>query len=145
MWCQKVDVFFFSKLNNCVFLPPEMKRIANIFVSFTVLILLLFGTGGVSLMKCSCSGKVSIVLPTDGRCCPQEGSCMAVKVWKVSDAAPTLQKTVFENDVVVSHPIAILPTFFSQGRTANCSLWPMASVDSRPPGRTCTSAKVLRV
>ena len=122
-----------------------MKRIANIVVSFTVLILLLFGTGGLSLMKCSCSGKVSLVLPTDGSCCPQEGGCMAVRVWKVSDAAPTLQKTVFENDVVVTYPVAILPTSFSQDRTINLSLWPIASVDSRPPGRTCTSVTVLRV
>ena len=122
-----------------------MKRIANIVVSFTVLILLLFGTGGLSLMRCSCSGKVSLVLPTDKSCCPTEGNCMTVKVWKVSDAALTLQETVGGSEVVAAHPVAVLPSFLFQDRVLNLMRWPMPLVDSRPPGRVCTSVEILRV
>lgn len=122
-----------------------MKRVANIVVSFTVLILLLFGTGGLSLMRCSCSGKVSLVLPSDNNCCPIESNCMTVNVWKVSDAAPTLQETVDVGEFVALHPVAILPTFISMDVVFNLMRWPMPLVDSRPPGRVCSSVEVLRV
>ena len=122
-----------------------MKRIASIVISFTVLILLLFGTGGLSLMKCSCTGKVTLLLPTEGNCCPQERSCMTVKVWKVSDATPTLQKTVCDSEVIMAHPVAVLPSFVFQDIFSHLTQRPMPLIDSRPPGRTCTSVEVLRV
>ena len=70
---------------------------------------------------------------------------MTVKVWKVSDADLTLQKTIGENDILASYPVAVLPSFIFQDRFINQMRWPMPSVDSCPPWRAGTSVAVLRV
>ena len=116
-----------------------MRKVANIIISATVLILLVFGTGGLSLMKCSCSGKVTFVTPSDG-CCPSEGNCMTVKIWKVSDA----DQSVVSFDHVV--PVDLLVNDLQVLCLQPDLVWrPVPPVDSRPPGRTCTSVSVLRV
>ena len=122
-----------------------MKRTSEIVISFTVLILLMFGTGGLSLEKCSCSGKVRFVLPADGPRCPKKGSCMTVKIWKVSDAAPVHQKTVCQGLEGAVQPVAVLPEHLFYDRINNHWRYPAPPVDSRPPGRTCTSVTILRV
>ena len=73
-----------------VLLHSEMKTFSKIIISLTVLILLMFGTGGVCIAKCNCSGKTSLVLPLERSCCPSEGDCMTITVAQISDyEAPT--------------------------------------------------------
>ncbi|MGX8712057.1 MAG: hypothetical protein ACSW8I_00010 [bacterium] len=59
---------------------------ANISITFTTLILLTFGAGGVSLAKCACSGKTSLLTMNDFGCCPSEGDCMTVTTVQLSDS-----------------------------------------------------------
>lgn len=73
-----------------------MKHLAHIFIGLTTLILLFFGAGGVGLVKCACSGKVSVMLPNDENCCRTESDCMSVRFVQLSDSevAATLQLPV---------------------------------------------------
>jgi hypothetical protein len=81
---QFTNQFFF------VLLHSEMKTFSKIIISLTVLILLMFGTGGVCIAKCNCSGKTSLVLPLERSCCPTDGDCMTITVAQISDyEAPT--------------------------------------------------------
>ena len=78
-----------------VLLHSEMKTFSKIIISLTVLILLMFGTGGVCIAKCNCSGKTSLVLPLERSCCPSEGDCMTITVAQISDyEAPTFDDTL---------------------------------------------------
>lgn len=63
-----------------------MKRLANILITVTVLVLLTFCGGGIGVVKCACSGKVSFLLPDRQGCCPTEGGCMTVTTLQVSDS-----------------------------------------------------------
>ena len=63
-----------------------MKRLANILTTVTVLVLLTFCGGGIGVVKCACSGKVSLLLPDRHGCCPTEGDCMTVTTLQVSDS-----------------------------------------------------------
>ena len=63
-----------------------MKRLENIVTAVTLLVLLTFCGGGIGLVKCACSGKVSFLLPDRHGCCPTEGGCMTVTTLQVSDS-----------------------------------------------------------
>ena len=62
-----------------------MKTLSKIAIALTVLILLVFGTGGVGFAKCSCSGKISLTIPLEQGCCPRESGCMTISVAHFSD------------------------------------------------------------
>lgn len=47
-------------------------------VSLAVFLLLVFGAGGMGCQRCSCSGRVSILLLDDGCCC-RGGDCLGEK------------------------------------------------------------------
>lgn len=55
-------------------------------VSLSVLLLLVFGAGGMGWQRCSCSGRVSLLGIADGGCCARGSSCMVVTVSPVSTA-----------------------------------------------------------
>ncbi|MBO4306909.1 MAG: hypothetical protein J5848_01185 [Bacteroidales bacterium] len=61
-----------------------MKHFSYISIAFTTLILLVFGSGGVGIEKCACSGKISIANPLSEDCCPNESGCMMVTVVQLS-------------------------------------------------------------
>ena len=63
-----------------------MKRLSHIMVSLSVLLLLVFGSGGMGCQRCSCSGRVSILFLDDSGCCSSGSGCMDVKVSPVSPA-----------------------------------------------------------
>lgn len=63
-----------------------MRIVANISITLTTLILLVFGAGGVSVTKCACSGKTSLLTMSDAGCCPSEGGCMSVTSVQLSDS-----------------------------------------------------------
>lgn len=66
-----------------------MKRVLDISLSSILLILMLLGTAGVSVEKCSCSGKLTLRMLSDAGCCPTEGNCMVVKTLALADYIPT--------------------------------------------------------
>ena len=58
----------------------EMKWFSNIIITLTMLILLVFGAGGIGVSKCACSGKISFLMPLEQGCCPMDSDCMTITV-----------------------------------------------------------------
>lgn len=85
-----------------------MKWFSNIIITLTVLILLVFGAGGVGVSKCACSGKISLLTPLEQGCCPVESDCMTITVVQLS--VGELQSNT---DVPQQQPVqlAAAPTF----------------------------------
>ena len=132
----------FVNLFNFRIFAPGMKHATNIFLSVIMLTMILLGTSGVSVEKCSCTGKVSLVLPTDGDCCPGEGGCMTVKSMQLSDYMPT---------ATASLDLPVLPMLFAvippaaQENNGDYSGYSYYRFDVAPPGRTPQTVTVLRV
>lgn len=61
-----------------------MRWFSDIIIALTMLILLVFGAGGVGVMKCDCSGKTSLLTPIERGCCPMDSDCMSVTVLHLS-------------------------------------------------------------
>ena len=120
----------------------EMRRATNIFFSVIMLTMILLGTSGVSVEKCSCTGKISLVLPTDGDCCPDEGGCMTVKSMELSDYMPTMTASVDLPVMPVLFPVfpPVVPTFYSD--YSGYSDYRFAQA---PPGGLAQTVDVLRV
>lgn len=103
---------------------------------------MLLGTTGVSVEKCSCTGKVSLVLVTDNSCCPDESNCMTVKFMQLSDYVPTmasvldipLQPMLFP----VFPPVELTPSTITE--------WQLESHCAKaPPEALAHTVSVLRV
>lgn len=119
-----------------------MKRATDIVISNILLILILLGTAGVSVERCSCTGNISLVLVTEGECCPDEGSCMTVKSMQLSDYVPTmtasldmpLQPVLFPVFPPISPAPSVLHTCQTDAHSANA-----------PPEALAHTVTVLRV
>ncbi|MBR1798433.1 MAG: hypothetical protein IJ761_00845 [Bacteroidales bacterium] len=84
----------------------SFRRIA---LSLPIAMLLLFGCGGVGLVRCACTGHTSLNLPTDG-CC-SGADCMQLSISKVSDANLASESTslhIPEVDLFISTPFLYL-------------------------------------
>jgi len=125
-----------------VFLQIEMRHALNTFVSAIMLTMILLGTSGVSLEKCSCTGKISLVLLTEGDCCPDEGGCMTVKSMQLSDYMPTMNASLDIPMQPVLFPV-IPPTATTSTATTE---WQLESHCAQaPPGELAHTVSVLRV
>ena len=89
-------------------------------VSLAVFLLLVFGAGGMGCQRCSCSGRVSILLLDDG-CCNRGSDCMDVM------------------SVCKHEPILWMPRMYDA-----VVGWQCRGVDS-PPGWLSGNCAVLRV
>lgn len=119
-----------------------MKHLAHIFIGLTTLILLFFGAGGVGLVKCACSGKVSVMLPSSDNCCRTESDCMSVRFVQFSDSevAATLQLPVD----------APLPVMLASHSLLHCSLpavqkFRTVAANDPPPPPGVRGSMVMRV
>ena len=74
-----------------------MRLFSNIIITITTLILLVFGAGGVGVLKCACSGKTSLLMPLEQSCCPVNSDCMSVTVVQLSVGE-------LQNNTGVPHP-----------------------------------------
>lgn len=107
-----------------------------------MLTMMLLGVTGVSVEKCSCTGRVTLAIPVDDGCCSGEGDCMMVKSMQLSDYVPTamvsldvpVQPVLF---TVIPPQVPVLATSVGKG-LASHSL-------KAPPGELSTSVVVLRV
>lgn len=118
-----------------------MKTLSEIFVSLSLLILLLFGSGGVMVSKCACSGKSSIVLPTSHNCCPTNSSCMTVKAYNLSDSNIddiVSISNLLPSDADIVQPICIYPKITNNVCSSN-------SYAKWPPGTSRRHTIALRV
>lgn len=118
-----------------------MKRATNLFFSVIMLTMILLGTSGVSLEKCSCTGKISLALPTEGDCCPDEGGCMTIKTMQLSDYMPT---------ITASLDLPVLPVLFAVIPPVAPTVYfsPFTfylSSSLAPPGELAQTVSVLRV
>jgi hypothetical protein len=121
----------------------DMKRATNIFLSVIMLTMILLGTSGVSLEKCSCTGKISLALPTDGTCCPDEGGCMTVKSMQLSDYMPTATASI---DLPVQPVLfAVFPPMISTTLCGHSTPCPYKHYGQFPPGELSHTIDVLRV
>ena len=118
-----------------------MKHATNIFLSAIMLLMMLLGTSGVSVEKCSCTGKISLALPTDSDCCPDEGGCMTVKYLQLSDYLPT---TIDGGNTVDASPVLCFPIPFFH-LSGHSTLRPSLLCVEAPPGNWAQTVKVLRV
>lgn len=104
--------------------------------------MILLGTSGVSVEKCSCTGKISLALPTGDDCCPGEGNCMTIKSMQLSDYMPTMTASVDLPVLPVLFSVfpPVVPTFYSDysGYSHNSSA-------QAPPGGLAQTIDVLRV
>ena len=119
-----------------------MKRATNTLFSVIMLTMILLGTSGVSLEKCSCTGKISLVLPTGDDCCPDEGDCMTLKSMQLSDYIPTMTAGL---------DIPVLPVLFTRFSDINPTLsHPMGELleshcAKAPPEALAHTVTVMRV
>lgn len=103
---------------------------------------MLLGTAGVSVEKCSCSGKLKLRMLADAGCCPTEGNCMVVRTLSLAEYIPTTadafdtpaQPVLFQivPDIVLLQSPMLESSWHSDGSTDQ----------SGPVG---TTIKVLRV
>lgn len=117
---------------------------SHIMVSLAVFLLLVFGAGGMGCQRCSCSGRVSILLLDDG-CCGLGSDCMDVRVSPVSAAdivqkvTPLVAAELSPMSVCKQEPLLWMP------RLDNVVVgWQCRGVDS-PPGWLSGNCAVLRV
>jgi hypothetical protein len=126
-----------------VFLQSEMKKATNILSSTILLTMILLGTMGVSVEKCSCTGKISLVLPTESDCCPDESDCMTMKSMHLSDYMPTTTACI---DLPVQPVLfAVFPPVVSTALRGHSALCPYKKCDLFSPGELAHTIDVLRV
>ena len=118
-----------------------MRRATNIFLSVIMLTMMLLGTSGVSVEKCSCTGKVSLVLPMEGGCCPGEGGCMTLKSMQLSDYMPTVTASL--DLPVMPMLFAVIPPELSASYFSIFNS--QFSICKAPPGGLAQTVAVLRV
>ena len=120
----------------------EMRHATNILTTSIMLALMLLGASGVSVEKCSCTGRVSLTIPTDRGCCSDENNCMTVKTIQLSDYMPTMTAHV---DMPVQ---PCLFTLFSPSTPMlqTVATWQQGALCAdAPPGGLATTVTVLRV
>jgi hypothetical protein len=137
------NIFYFGMSEGFCIFAPEMKRATNIFFSVIMLTMILLGTSGVSLEKCSCTGKISLALPTDGTCCPDEGSCMTVKSMQLSDYVPTMTASL--DLPVLPVLFAVIPPTAPVALSGHSTLCPYNRCSETPPGGLAQTVAVMRV
>ena len=119
-----------------------MKRVANILLSSIALILIFFSVTGISVEKCSCTGKVSLTMHADRSCCPDENDCMTVRTMQLSDYMPTATASLD-----LPHQ-PVLFTMFTHLAPVQSTLpqWQQESLFAEaPPGALAHTVTVLRV
>lgn len=115
-----------------------MKQLRYIALVLPLAVLLLAG-GGVGLMRCACSGQVSLLLPDDG-CCA-DGGCMTTAVVSFDDA--TLADAPLGVSPLVA--VAVLPEVPQAVACACGDVRAAADVRPSPPPRLARLPWVLRV
>lgn len=120
-----------------------MKRATNIFLSVIMLTMMLLGTTGVSVEKCSCTGKISLALPLEGDCCPDEGGCMMVKSMQLSDYVPTMTASL--DLPVLPVLFAVIPPTETSASIGHGTPCPYSRCTETPPGGLAQTVTVMRV
>ena len=124
-----------------------MKTISHLMVTLSTLMLLLFGSGGIAWQRCSCTDKVSMVLPAQKGCCTGGSSCMKVTIEQLSTANLQTDETTVPHTSVLDMARCLFPipdsqfsflySQFTLSQTRH-TLW-------YPPGWTATMGMVMRV
>ena len=89
---------------------------AHTLISATMLILFVFGRGGVAVERCLCSGKTSLVLLYNEGCCARGSQCMQVSIVQGVDdgvASATHMPPAPMPTAIVAQPLALCATAFS--------------------------------
>ncbi|MBO4606859.1 MAG: hypothetical protein J5682_03055 [Prevotella sp.] len=63
-----------------------MKRLSHITIAIAILTMMLFGSSGIGWQRCSCTGKVSLLLTHHSGCCKTGSPCMKLSFTHLSAA-----------------------------------------------------------
>ena len=123
-----------------------MRTVSHIMITLSTLMMLLFGSG-IGWQRCTCTGKVSLVLPAQHDCCKRGSSCMTVTITQLSTADLQHEKTsapltpMFDlggNHLVIFNTLYSIPT-------TQFIILPSAYTYWYPPGWTDSRNMVMRV
>lgn len=119
-----------------------MKMLSKIAILFSVLTLLMFGTMGIGVEKCSCTGKTTLMIPIDDDCCPAESDCMTITVAHISDYV-----VQHHNDTPQPTAIAIWQEYNNPYCWAGrlCTMHETSVPDNAPPPKDHVGSVVIRV
>ena len=120
-----------------------MKRLANIGFSVLLLVLTIVGTSGISVEKCSCTGRLTLTLQNGEGCCSGKSGCMETIELQLSDYMPTALAAI---DVPIQ-PL-LYPVYFTNNHEAFVAIEGRlldSRCDKDPPGTLAHSVAVLRV
>ena len=115
-------------------------------VSLSVLLLLVFGAGGIGWQRCSCSGRVSLLSIADNGCCNRGNSCMVVTVSSVATADMS-QPAPQVGAAVMDYAVACYewPTVQQQRVPVGAACMRRGGNSGGPPGWRADNCPVLRV
>lgn len=123
-----------------------MKKLSHIMVSVSVLLLLVFGAGGMGCQRCSCSGRVTLLFMSDSGCCNRGSKCMDVKVTPVSvaDTVQDAPQPYASEMMVIGTAVTDFIALFTVSHSEAACGWQCLGVES-PPGWLGGNCAVLRV
>ena len=96
-----------------------MRRLVNITILFITLILTIFGSSGVSIAKCACSGKTTFLSLGKDNCCPQERDCITVSSVHLSASILPDHTDVPDQPLFVIETTSNTPVLFTVDATGN--------------------------
>lgn len=119
-----------------------MEQMLRKALSIIVPLLILLGTAGMSVERCSCTGRVSVVFPSADDCCPTGSSCKTTVTMQLSDYVPTAA-TALDPPLLpflaTTHLLVDRPTPLPLLHT------PPAAHGPAPPGHSAETIAILRV
>lgn len=128
-----------EKLYLC---SSKMRRFANITIAIIALVLMLLSTSGIMVERCSCTGNISLALPSADACCGDESDCMTQVSLQLPECLPVAVTHVEAPQQTLS--FVGIPSFM---HVPFLSRW-IETVDVRagaPPGALVHKVEVLRV
>ena len=121
-----------------------MKRLSHITIALAILTMILFGSSGIGWQRCSCTGKVSLLLNHHSGCCKNGSPCMELTFSHLSASDIQTNGAQLPNMAAIDMPLDL--------GMANVEHSPLLFVpqvpnhnDWGPPGWDVSQSMVMRV
>lgn len=113
-------------------------------VTFSTLMLLLFGTGGIGWQRCSCTGKVSLLLIHHSGCCKNGSPCMELSFSHLSASDIQTNGAQLPNMAAIDMPVELGVSYAEHSPLVSILPVPRNN-DWGPPGWDVSQSMVMRV